>query len=716
MIRSSLCGFAVLLVSMPVLEGQNQTVGLFLNNASKTSTGYVLLPPLHSGYTYLIDNNGQVINTWYGGNYPPGLMAYLLPNGHLLRADSIQNEGPDIGGGEGGQLREYDWQGNVLWTFTYATPTNLMHHDFKQLPNGNVIALMVETKTPADMLAAGLMPGILQPGGDGNLAPDAVIEIQPVYPTGGNIVWEWHVWDHLVQNYDSTKSNYGNPAAHPELVDPNASYPPHQIPEFWNHMNSIDYNPATDQIMLSVRGNSEIWVIDHSTTTAQAAGHTGGKYGKGGDLLYRWGNPQMYSAGTAANEMNFQQHDAQWFVPGLPDAGDILFFNDGVNRPAGLYSSVDELVPTVDANGNYPALATGAAYGPQQLAWTYFGTGSEQYYETDIGGAERMPNGNTLVCWGVFGVLEEVTPAGQIVWKYVNPMETNTTGALTQGHAPDPDPNKTGEYMNAAFKVRKYAPDYAGLAGQDLTPKGMIEKYAFSVLNGAGMQAGSVASGAIMSLFGSSLAASTAAATTTPPPTDLGGATVQITDSAGVTQSCPLFYASPAQINLLVPDGFAPGPATLTVRQDSGSSAWAKVAIESVAPGLFSMNSSGQGVGAIIGLRIDASGVRSGVPVFSCGATGGCVPVPIDLGAATDQVYLSLYGTGIRGFSSLAGITVTIGGISVPVFGAAAQSLYPGLDQVNVGPLPQTLAGKGASLVVLRVDGRTSNAVTVNIK
>ena len=224
--------------------------------------------------------------------------------------------------------------------------------------------------------------------------------------------------------------------------------------------------------MLSVRGNSEIWVIDHSTTTAQAAGHTGGKYGKGGDLLYRWGNPQMYSAGTAANEMNFQQHDAQWIAPGLPDAGNILFFNDGVNRPAGLYSSVDEFVPPVDASGNYPALATGAAYGPQQLAWTYFGTGSEQYYETDIGGAERMPNGNTLICWGVFGVLEEATPAGQIVWKYVNPAETNSTGALTQGQTPDSDPNKAGEYMNAVFKVRKYAPDYAGLAGQDLTPKG----------------------------------------------------------------------------------------------------------------------------------------------------------------------------------------------------------------------------------------------------
>ena len=715
MIRSGIYTLTLLLVSIPALEGQNQTLGLFLNNAAKTSPGYVLMPPLHSGYTYLIDNNGQMIHSWYSGNYPPGLMAYLLPNGHLLRADSIGNEGPDIGGGEGGQLREYDWQGNVVWTFTYTTPTNLMHHDFKQLPNGNVIALMVETKTPADMLAAGFMPSILQPGGDGNIAPDAIIEIQPTYPTGGNIVWEWHVWDHLVQNYDATKNNYGNPAAHPELVNPNASYP-HQIPEFWNHMNSIDYNPATGQIMLSVRGNSEIWVIDHSTTTAQAAGHTGGKYGKGGDLLYRWGNPQMYSAGTAANEMNFQQHDAQWIAAGLPDAGNILFFNDGVNRPAGLYSSVDEFVPPVDASGNYPVLATGAAYGPQQLAWTYFGTGSEQYYETDIGGTERMPNGNTLVCWGVFGVLEEVTPAGQIVWKYVNPAETNTTGALTQGQAPDPDSNKAGEYMNAVFKVRKYAPDYAGLAGQDLTPKGMIEKYAFATVNGAGMQAGSVASGAIMTVFGSSLANSTATAQTTPLPTTLAGASIQITDSAGLTQSCPLFYASPAQINLLVPDGVASGPATLTVRQGSGSSVWAKVAVESVAPGLFSVNANGQGVGAITGLRVSASGQQSNVPVFSCGATGQCVSAPIDLGATTDQVYLSLYGTGVRGFSSLSAITVTIGGIAVPVTAAVAQSQFVGLDQVNVGPLPRTLAGMGNSNVVLRVDGRTSNAVTVNIQ
>ena len=711
MIRSSICALVALLVSLPVLEGQNQTVGLFLYNSAKTSPGYILLPPLHNGRTYLIDNNGQVINTWNSGNSEPGRMAYLLPNGHLLRADSLPNQGPPTGGGEGGRIKEYDWQGNVVWTFEYATSAYALHHDFKQLPNGNVIALLVETKTSAEMLAAGFRPDILQPGANGILLPDAVVEIQPARPTGGQIVWEWHVWDHLVQNYDASKANYGAPAAHPELVNPNAAYP-HQIPAFWNHMNAIDYNPALDQIVLSVRGNSEIWVIDHSTTKAQAVGHTGGLYGKGGDLLYRWGDPVMYSAGSAADEMLFQQHDAQWIAPGLPGAGDILVFNNGLNRPAGQYSSVDEFVPPVDANGSY-TLTSGSAYGPKQLAWTYAGTGANQYFEGDISGAERMPNGNTLICYGAHGVLMEVTASGEIVWKYVNPVVQ--TGPLTQGQTPGLDAKN--ENMDAVFKVRKYAPDYSGLAGQDLTPKGTIEQYAFTLVNGASMRAGSAAAGAIMSVFGSSLADSEAVAQTTPLPATLAGASVQITDSAGVTQSCPLFYASPKQINLLVPDGCAPGPATLTIRRDSGGSVWANVAVASVAPGLFSVNASGQGVGAIVGLRIDGSGQRSDVPVFRYDASGKqYVSVPIDLGAAADQVYLSLYGTGIRGLSSPSAVTVTIGGVAVPVLGAWAHSQFSGLDQVNVGPLPRTLAGKGDSSVALQVDGRTANAVTVNIQ
>jgi uncharacterized protein (TIGR03437 family) len=680
-----------------------------LNNPAKASPGYVLMPPLHNGLTYLIDNNGQVINTWNSGNSEPGRGAYLMANSHLFRTDSLTGGGVlSLGGGEGGRIREYDWQGNVLWTFQYATATYIMHHDFKQLPNGNIITLVAELKTPADMAAAGFRPNMVQPGGDGDIEPDSVVEIQPIYPNSGNIVWQWHLWDHLVQNYDSTKANYGDPTAHPELVNPNAYYP-QLIAAFWNHMNSIDYNADLDQIMLSVRGNSEMWIIDHSTTTSQAAGHTGGKYGKGGDLLYRWGNPQMYSAGKTANQVFFQQHDIQWIAAGLPDAGNVLVFNNGVNRPGGSYSSVDELVLPVDASGNYP-LASGLTYGPSQLTSTY--TANKQYYVPDMGGAERMPNGDTLICYATLGLLEEVTSAGEVVWQYVNPVVQ--AGPLTQGQTPALDP--TNENMNAVFKVQKYAPDYPGLSGHDLTPKGPIELYAFTVVNGAGMQAGSVASGAIMSLFGTNLADSTATAGATPLPTDLGGATVKIADGAGVTQSCSLFYASAKQINLLVPNGLAAGPATLTIRRDSGSSVWANVIVESVAPGLFSMNASGKGVGAVTGLRVDASGQQSSVPVFSCPAAGQCVAVPIDLGAATDQVYLSLYGTGIRGFSSLSAITVTIGGIAAPVSGAAAQSQYPGLDQVNVGPLPQTLAGTGNSSVVLQVDGRTSNTVTVSLK
>lgn len=699
---------SLLALSAHSATGQSQTVGLFLNNTAKTAPGYVLLPPMHNGHTYLIDNNGQVVNTWYADNSEPGRMAYLLPNGHLLRSVSVPNSGPNTGGGDGGRITEYDWTGNLLWQFDYSTSTYAMHHDLKYLPNGNVIVLLVETKTLADMAAAGFKPNILQSGAS-VLVPDAVIEIQPTGATSGQIVWEWHVWDHLVQNFDATKANYGIPAQHPELIDPNASTA--QIASFWNHMNSIDYNADLDQIMVSVRGNSEFWIIDHSTTKAEAAGHAGGKHGRGGDLLYRWGNPLMYGAGKSADEKLYQQHDAQWIAKGRPGAGDILVFNNGVNRPAGNYSSVDELVPPVDANGNY-ALTTGSAYAPTQLAWTYVGTGEERYYDADVSGAERQPDGNTLICYGTHGVLEEVTSSGELVWKYVNPV--SQTGPLLQGQSPGLD--QKSQSLAAVFKVRRYAPDYAGLVGRDLTPKGPVELYPFSLTNAAGVQVGAAAAGAILTAFGTSLADSTAATSSASLPSTLGGATVQITDSAGSTQTCPLFYASPTQINLLVPSGVATGPATLTIKKNSGGSLWINTSVESVAPGIFSMNSSGKGVGAIIGTRI-TGGQSIDVPVFSYNtSTKQYVSVPIDPGATTDQIYLSLYGTGLRGFSSLSAFTVTIGGVSVPVSGAAAQSQYPGLDQVNIGPLPRTLAGKGEANVVLKVDGRTANTVTVNIK
>ncbi len=707
MIQSNILAAVILVILCQCTQGQTQTVGLFLNNEAKVAPGYVLLPPMHNGHTYLLNNSGQIVNSWSDGNTEPGRMAYLLPNGHLLRSVSLPNSGPNTGGGDGGRITEWDWSGKLLWQFDYSTSQYATHHDLKMLPNGNVIVLLVETKSLADMAAAGFRPNILQQGAN-VLVPDAIIEVQPTRPIGGKIVWEWHVWDHLVQNYDATKANYGDPAAHPELVNPNAS--PGQIASFWNHMNSIDYNSDLDQIMVSVRGNSEIWMIDHSTTSTEAAGHTGGKYGKGGDLLYRWGNPVMYSAGKNTDEMLYQQHDAQWIAKGLPGAGNILIFNNGINRPAGNFSTVDEIVSPVDSKGNYP-LASGAAYGPKQLAWTYAGAGAERYYDPDVSGAERQPNGNTLICYGTRGLIEEVTTAGEIVWKYVNPVITS--GPLLQGQTAPLDAK--GQGMNAVFKVRRYAPDYPGLAGQDLSAKGTIELYGTRYVNGASFLTGSTSAGAVLTILADSgLADSALAAATSTLSAKLGTTSVSITDSAGKTQLCSLYYVSPQQINLVVPDGMATGKATVTVQRDNGKNVSGTVTIDPVAPGLFSMGTSG--VGAMVGLRVDASGNRSDVPVFAYNkAQNTYTAAPIDLGATGDQVYLSLYGTGIRGGNAV-NISVTIGNKPVPVLGAAAQSQYPGLDQVNIGPLPRTLAGSGNTNLVLRVNNAGANAITVNIK
>jgi len=349
-----------------------------------------------------------------------------------------------------------------------------MHHDFKVLPNGNILMIVAEKKLYADVIAAGFNPALLDTAitTDGFMVPDSVVEIQPTAGSGGTVVWQWHVWDHLIQDYSSSKSNYGVVSQHPELIDANG--PGIKIPEFWNHLNGIDYNASLDQIMLSARNQNEVWVIDHSTTTAQAAGHSGGAHGKGGDLLYRWGDPLQYKTGTAANEMLYQQHNTQWIASDCPGAGHILVFNNGLGRPAGAYSTIDEFAPPVDASGNYTRTA-GSAYGPSGLTWTYVASPPTSFYSAEISGAQRLPNGDTFICEGNTGRLFEVTAAGQIVWQYQNPV--CDTGALEQGSSLPADANKVGGYMTAVFRAMKYPATYAAFAGRTLSPSGKIETY-----------------------------------------------------------------------------------------------------------------------------------------------------------------------------------------------------------------------------------------------
>ena len=237
----------------------------------------------------------------------------------------------------------------------------MQHHDIRWLPNGNILMLVVEKKSYAQVLTAGFDPSKLNPeiAQKGYMLPDYIVEIEPSYPVGVTVVWEWHVWDHLIQDYDAAKSNYGIVNAHPELIDCDGDR--RMLPLFWNHMNSIDYNPALDQIVVSVRGNSEAWVIDHSTTTAQAAGHIGGNSGKGGDLVYRWGNPLTYGAGTINDRKYFEQHDVEWVRSDCPGAGDLMCYNNGLGRNPN-YSTVDEITPPVDSSGNYTIVPGGCLW------------------------------------------------------------------------------------------------------------------------------------------------------------------------------------------------------------------------------------------------------------------------------------------------------------------------------------------------------------------
>jgi hypothetical protein len=393
-----------------------QKVSQNFYESSNVIDGQILLAPMNSKITYLIDKYGVLNHTWQS-DYLPGEAVWWLGDGTILRTIKVGFSGS---GGSGGGVQKISWDGTVLWDFRYNTDKYLSHHDIKTLPNGNVLLIAWEFKTRDEAIAAGRNPNYIQ----GNtFMPDHIIEVKPTGPTTGEIVWEWHVWDHLIQDYDASKANYGVVGDHPELVDINYA----AIIGFdWMHSNSIDYNQQFDQLLLSVANFNEVWVIDHSTTTEEAEGHTGGNSGKGGDLLYRWGNPEAYRAGTSNDQKFFGQHDATWIKPGCPGAGNILVFNNGFNRPGTYYSSVDEIVPPINDSGMY-YLVPGSAYGPAAQTWIYTANPPSSFYAGRFSGAQRLPDGDTLICNGVAGKFFEVTPDGATVWQYTSEYPTPLT-------------------------------------------------------------------------------------------------------------------------------------------------------------------------------------------------------------------------------------------------------------------------------------------------
>lgn len=364
--------------------------------------GLTLYGTIGGRSTYLIDNSGQRLNTW-NPSYYCAYMTYLLSDSTIWRGD-VYSGATMRGAAYGGLIQQYDWNGNIIKSFIWSSANYQQHHDICPMPNGHILLISWDRKTQAEAQAMG------RQNITGEMWPDAVIEYDP---ETDSVVWEWHFWDHLIQDVDSTKPNYGVVSEHPELLDINLGSV--QMGD-WMHCNTIDYNPERDEIILTSHNLNEIYVIDHSTTTEEAKGHTGGRHGKGGDIIYRWGNPQNYDRGTANDRVFYIAHGANWIRPGMPGAGNIIVLNNG-DRPGTTndYSVIIEITPPLDSNDHY-YISSDSAFGPRIPTWSYSNPGS--FYAQHLGGAYRLPNGNTFAILGTVGRFVEVDSTGEVVWTY----------------------------------------------------------------------------------------------------------------------------------------------------------------------------------------------------------------------------------------------------------------------------------------------------------
>lgn len=380
-------------------------------SAQGISPGLNLFNPNFDSNTYLVDSNGQTVHTWA---FPqlPGNAVYLEPDGTLLRSKQVP--GPLTFGGFGGGVQRAAFDGTLLWDFTVSNSQFIQHHDTISLPNGNVLMIVWERMTLADAVAAGRNPATV---GGSAWIPDALIEFRQTGLTTGEEVWRWRAMDHLIQDFDPTRANFGVVADHPERIDIN--FPGNFLPAGeWIHANSVSYDPVNDQILLNIPFHNEMWILDHSTTTAEAAGSTGGNSGKGGDLLWRWGNPASHDAGGPADQRLFNQHGGKFIAEG-PDAGDIIVFNNQVPGPP-QHSEVWQIESQADALGNFVTPPPGVPFGPADPTWTYADPNPAALSSGFLSSAQRLPNGNTLVCSGVQAWLFEITDEGQTVWQHTN--------------------------------------------------------------------------------------------------------------------------------------------------------------------------------------------------------------------------------------------------------------------------------------------------------
>lgn len=459
MIKNIVIVFIVGFLFPAAFYAQN-TVGLLSFDEAAIYPGYNLIFPHNQPNVYLLNNCGEIVHSWEDdANFVPGNAVYILENGDLVKCkrdrDHTSNF-PIWGGGGGETLEVRTWDNDLLYSLTMNNAFYRLHHDVEPLPNGNILAIAWAKKSNAQCIAAGRNPEIMSTG---EVWTERIFEWNPI---SGRIVWEWDAFDHLIQDFDSTKANYGVVSEHPELIDFN--YDTHRGHPDWLHINSIDYNPVLDQIMLSVPYFDELWIIDHSTTTEEAMGHTGGNSGRGGDLLYRWGNPAAYQMDTITNKKLFFQHDLRWINPDAQpedeDFGKVSLYN---NRVA-FNGSTANIVATIQ-EGDYQM--SNGTFLPSDHDFTIKHPSSlARPFSNALSSTQVLPNGNFLMISGRFGFAYELTPEADVVWEYLVPIATGERA--TQG-------DSLFINSNITFKIDRYALDNSIFEGRDLSPKGFLE-------------------------------------------------------------------------------------------------------------------------------------------------------------------------------------------------------------------------------------------------
>lgn len=424
--------------------------------------GYTFFSPFSGTKAYLVDNCGRLINVWDRGSRP-GLAAYFLEDGTILRTYKPNTVGPFTSASNSGGIEIVDWNNSVIWQYEINTSTQLSHHDAVKMPNGNILVLTWELTYADELIALGRDPNEISP--QNFMWSEKILELKPVGVSGAEIVWEWHINDHYIQNFDPTKANYGEIEDHPELF--NINFPAlnsgnSNSSRDWNHFNAIDYNEDLDQILISVRNSDEVWIIDHSTTIEEAANHEGGISGKGGDILYRWGNPNAYNRGPISIQKLFGQHGVHWIKKGLNNEGKILIFNNGNGNPDGSYSQVQLLDPEIN-NGQY-IIEPSEPFGPLDATTLYGQDFAERFYSAYMSNAQQLPNGNILINAGSPGRIFEINPSKEIVWDYIIPLFGDVPA--TQGQTIG---------SNSNFRAYKFGVDFQGFADKDLSPGLQIE-------------------------------------------------------------------------------------------------------------------------------------------------------------------------------------------------------------------------------------------------